>query len=83
MEKDRVTVESGDMVCLHTGFAEMIPETKRQPDAHRLENGCAVLEGRDERLPQWITESGLVALIADNFAVATKLLLAWWYEPAP
>jgi hypothetical protein len=34
-----------------------------------VENSCAVLEGRDERLLQWITDSGLVALIADNYAV--------------
>jgi len=41
----------------------------REPDAHTLENSCAVLEGRDPRLLQWITDSGLAALIADNYAV--------------
>jgi kynurenine formamidase len=69
LKQDAVEVEPGDMVCLHTGFAEMILEMNRQPDAHRLENSCAVLEGRDPRLLQWITDSGLVALIADNYAV--------------
>jgi kynurenine formamidase len=28
-----------------------------------------VLEGRDRRLLQWITDSGLAALIADNYAI--------------
>ena len=69
LKKDQVSVENGDMVCLHTGFAQMILEMNREPDAHRLENSCAVLEGRDQRLLDWITESGLVALIADNYAV--------------
>jgi kynurenine formamidase len=57
------------MVCLHTGFAQMILEMDRKPDGHQLENSCAVLEGRDPRLLQWITDSGLSALIADNYAV--------------
>jgi kynurenine formamidase len=69
MRKDQVVVEPGDMVCLHTGFAQMLLEMNKQPDPHAVENSCAVLEGRDERLLQWITDSGLVALIADNYAV--------------
>jgi kynurenine formamidase len=69
MKKDQVVVEPGDMVCLHTGFAQMLLEMNKQPDPHAVENSCAVLEGRDERLLQWITDSGLVALIADNYAV--------------
>ena len=41
----------------------------KKPDIHILENSCAVLEGRDPDLLQWITDSGLSALIADNYAV--------------
>ena len=69
LQADHVEVESGDMVCLHTGFAAMLLEMKREPDAHALENSCAVLDGRDPRLLQWVTDSGLAALIADNYAV--------------
>ena len=69
MEKDKVVVEKGDMVCLHTGFAQMILEMNRQPDQHKLEHSCATLDGRDRKLLQWITDSGLVSLIADNYAV--------------
>ena len=68
-QKDGVSVESGDMVCLYTGFADMLLEMNKEPDGHLLENSCAVLEGRDPKLLQWITDSGLVALIADNYAV--------------
>ena len=69
MEADGVTVETGDMLCLHTGFGDLLLEMKKDPDRHRLENSCAVLNGRDARLLQWITDSGIAALIADNYAV--------------
>ncbi len=69
IEADGVEVEQGDMVCLHTGFAEMLLGMNRHPDPHRLHNACAVLDGRDERLRDWITQSGLAVLIADNYAV--------------
>ena len=69
LEKDKVVVEAGDMVCLHTGFAQMILEMNKQPDGAALEKACAALDGRNEKLLQWITDSGLVALIADNYAV--------------
>ncbi|MDF2367562.1 cyclase family protein [Sneathiella sp.] len=69
MEKDNVTVEEGDMVCLHTGFAQMIMEMDGKPDKDRLHGSCAALNGRDPRLLNWITDSGLSLLIADNYAV--------------
>jgi kynurenine formamidase len=69
LEADKVQVETGDMVCLHTGFSQAILEMNKQPDAHTLEHSCATLDGRDKKLLQWITDSGLVSLIADNYAV--------------
>jgi kynurenine formamidase len=69
LEKDRVEVEKGDMVCLYTGFADVLLEMKKQPDAKLLHATCTGLDGRDARLLQWITDSGLAALIADNYAV--------------
>ena len=69
LEADGVVVETGDMVCLHTGFAQMLVEMQGNPDGHLLENSCAVLDGRDGKLLQWITDSGLSVLIADNYAV--------------
>lgn len=69
MDADGVVIEQGDMVCLYTGFADVVLEMNREPDAHTLETSCAVLDGRDPALLQWITESGLSVLIADNYAV--------------
>jgi hypothetical protein len=68
-DKDRVTVEPGDMVCLHTGFGEALIEMGGDPDPHFLHNACAALDGRDHRLLQWITDTGLSILAADNYAV--------------
>ena len=69
LDADRVEVETGDMVCLHTGFAQALIGMGGQPDAAVLEQTGAVLDGRDAKLLQWITDSGLAVLIADNYAV--------------
>ena len=69
MDAQGVVVEEGDMVCLHTGFAQVVVDMKGDPDPDVLHNTCAVLDGRDDRLLQWIAESGLSVLIADNYAV--------------
>ena len=55
--------------CFHTGFARKILEMNRQPDAEVLRNSCAALDGRDPRLQEWVRDSGLTVLIADNYAV--------------
>ena len=70
---DKVAVETGDMVCLHTGFAEVLLGMGKQPDAAVLDRSCAVLDSRDQNLLDWVTESGLVVLIADNYAVESHL----------
>jgi hypothetical protein len=69
LEADKVVVESGDLVCLRTGFDRMLLAMNKQPDADRLHRSCAGLAGRDAKLLQWITDSGLVSLISDNFGV--------------
>lgn len=68
-EADGVTVEPGDMVCLHTGLAAALLALGPDPDRETLENSHAALDGRDRRLLRWIDESGLSVLAADNFAV--------------
>ena len=47
----------------------MLLGMKKRPDVEKLQNHCAALDGRDPQLQRWITETGLVALIADNPAV--------------
>lgn len=71
MEADDIVVEAGDMVCLHTGFAQMIVEMDGNPNKQALHNSCSALNGRDTKLQNWITDSNLAVLIADNYAVET------------
>ena len=69
LSKDNVVVEPGDLVCFRTGFAQLLLDMRRQPDPKVLFGTTSALDGRDERLLQWVTDSGAVALIADNYAV--------------
>jgi kynurenine formamidase len=69
LEADHIEVEPGDMVCLHTGFADVLLGMNRSPGGEVLARSCASLDGRDDKLLSWISETSLSALIADNFAV--------------
>lgn len=81
LEADRIEIERGDFVLLHTGFAELLLEIQGEPDAAVVHAVCTGLDGRDERLLRWITESGCAALIADNYAV--ELIPAGPYRDGP
>jgi hypothetical protein len=69
---DSIVIEQGDMVCFHTGFADLVISMAGRPDAARLSQACAVLDGGDQRLFNWIDRSGLAAIIADNYAVEER-----------
>ncbi|MGF7161033.1 kynurenine formamidase [Rhodoligotrophos appendicifer] len=71
VEHDGVIVGEGDIVCFRTGFADLLLKMRRQPDRNRLFSETPALDGRDERLLQWITDIGLAAIVADNYAVET------------
>ena len=62
-------IEPGDFVCLRTGFAQLLLEMKKQPNPEVLFATTSALDGRDARLRQWVTDTQLVALFADNYAV--------------
>ena len=81
LEKDKVEIERGDMVCVYTGFADVLLEMKREPDPALVNNTCTGLDGRDEKLLQWISASGLVCLLADNYAV--ELISTGLTDPLP
>ncbi|NEX62151.1 cyclase family protein [Noviherbaspirillum galbum] len=69
MRADNVQVEPGDVLVLRTGFAEAVLRMGGRPDPQVLHHACSVLNGRDGRLLDWITASGIAALCADNYAV--------------
>jgi len=69
LEADAIDIEPGDMVCLHTGFGDTLMAMNRQPDVAHLHATGSGLDGGDPRLLQWITDTRLACLIADNPAV--------------
>lgn len=69
LEADRVDIEAGDMVCLHTGFADTLLAMNRQPDLQQLHATGSGLDGHDGKLLNWIVDVRLACLLADNTAV--------------
>lgn len=69
LDKDGVVVEEGDMFLMHTGWDDLILSMGGAPDADLLHGSCAVLDGYDDRLLDWITESGIAVIATDNMAV--------------
>jgi kynurenine formamidase len=68
-EAQRIEVEPGDMLCLYTGFADAVLDMGVRCDAAWLSDHFTGLDGADHRLQQWITDSGISVIAADNFAV--------------
>ena len=70
MAADNVVVEPGDMLLIHTGFATKVLEWNREPDPGARSTGRARTSTRDdESLLEWIADSQISALVADNYAV--------------
>ncbi|MDP3520265.1 MAG: cyclase family protein [Hydrogenophaga sp.] len=69
LETDKVEIEAGDMVCLHTGFADTLLAMNRAPDLTRLHETGSGLDGWDQKLLNWIVDTRLACLLADNPAV--------------
>lgn len=69
IDADDLEVEPGDVLLLHTGFATKILEWDRTPDPAQIHTMCTYLDARDDSLLEWIAESGIAALVADNYAV--------------
>jgi kynurenine formamidase len=69
LQTEKISIEPGDMLVLRTGFAEAIVDMAGQPDHAKLDQTGAVLDGSDETLLNWITESGIATICCDNYAV--------------
>jgi len=68
MDKKNIVVEQGDILCFWTGLDQMILRMKGNPD-DSINKACAVLDGFDDKLLNWIIDSGVAAIASDNLAV--------------
>jgi len=71
MAADRVEVQPGDVLCLHTGLADLAL-TLAEDEQDLLRTSCCVLDGSDAALLAWIKDSRIAAIAADNHAVEQR-----------
>jgi kynurenine formamidase len=69
LRADAVEVAKGDILCIHTGFADELLMMGGQPDAQRIQSMCSALDGGDLMLLDWLSDTRIAALAADNYAV--------------
>lgn len=69
LRADGQVIGAGDIVLFHTGFAQRVLEMDGDPDISELNRTGAVLDGTDPELRDWIRDSQLSAIAADNYAV--------------
>lgn len=69
MDQQKVEVEPGDILCLYTGYADRLLAGGAAVGVKELESSFADIDGHDPRTLQWVTDSGVVAICADNRSV--------------
>ena len=69
LDEDGITIEAGDILCLYTGFDQVILDMNGIPDDKVLRGNCAGLDSCDPALLQWITDSNITAIMSDNRAI--------------
>lgn len=69
LDQQGVALEEADMLCLYTGFSQILLQWAGSPDAAQIHRMGAALDGRDTRLQQFLSDARISALIADNYAV--------------
>jgi kynurenine formamidase len=84
IDKDNVRIEKGDILCLWTGLDQMIMRMNGMPD-DSINHSCAVLDGFDQKLLNWIIDSEVAAIVSDNLAVEAvgKLIPDGWSTNLP
>lgn len=69
IRKDNIEIRKGDIVLFRTNFAERLLGMQRKPDPELAHHMCTVLDGNDQRIHQWVTDTQIAAIAADNYAV--------------
>lgn len=69
LDADKVTVEPGDVLCLRSGFDRALLAQYADASATFDPHRCSGLDGFDDKLLQWVADSGVAAIVSDNEAV--------------
>ena len=69
LEADGIEIETGDIVCCYTGYADKLIEFGAAVPANLPRTHCPAFDGFDRKLLQWIDDSGMSVLVSDNRAV--------------
>ncbi|OAV62865.1 cyclase family protein [Enteractinococcus helveticum] len=69
LERDRIDIQPGDIILIHTGYAQYLIDMAGTPEPQVLHNYGAQLDGSDPQLLKWITTQQIAAIAADNPAV--------------
>ncbi len=69
IQADKILVKKGDIVAFRTGWTEYLMEAGEDSNIDSLNKIGGMLDGRDTELLDWITQSGIAAICADNYAV--------------
>jgi kynurenine formamidase len=69
LAEQNVTIETGDILCLYTGFVDLIVDAAGHVSRQTMDGACAVLDSRDSRLLEWIQACGIAAIVADNLGI--------------
>lgn len=83
IQKDNLVFEQGDILCLHTGLGDYLLENNVPPTEEMVQFSNHGLDGSDERMLDWIVESGVVAIAADNRAVEDMYVTEGNKAPGP
>ena len=78
MDADKVEVEQGDMACFYTGWGDVIMEMQREVDRSRLDAAYLGLDGRDDRLLQWITDRRGISRAGIRPCPCTSIACSSW-----
>jgi kynurenine formamidase len=72
-ERQKVEIEAGDILCLRTGFAEVLLGMNKKIDREEMERTGAIIDGSDPALQRFIIDSGIAAIAADNVAIEAEI----------
>ena len=71
LDTDGIVIQRGDILCLHSGFADALLGMEGKVDHKALRGLGAELDGGDNALLNWLNSSGVAAIAADTVAVET------------